>query len=374
MHKLIALQKSMLMPDCGVVIYGAGLNGKFVYDWLKKYNIRCRAFIDRRELSCIDGVPVYQLVNVPDDLLDLPIVVALVGDVFNAVKDIRARGFVNLFSMADFFIFMETVINATLPNYYFLGKNDELLQKFHELSAVRDLFCDEKSREIFCNFINYRTTGEFEFLMMPDSGCEYYPDSRPFEFTEPISYIDCGAFTGDSIETLARNIDFHSIVAFEPDPANFEKLKKNITFQRFGCPVITLQYGVGARQMTCEFVITGSMYSMGVQYASMNQRGNVQMVQVNSIDNLFSEFGKVDFIKFDVEGFELDALKGAVNTIRNYRPVIAVSVYHKPCDIWEIPEYLHNIYPEADLYLRIGNDSFHDTICYAVPQKYKKER
>ena len=61
---------------------------------------------------------------------------------------------------------------------------------------------------------------------------------------------------------------------------------------------------------------------------------------------------KVDYIKYDVEGAEVDAILGSRRTIERYRPALAVSLYHRPSDLYEIPLLLHRINPEYRFYLR----------------------
>lgn len=71
-------------------------------------------------------------------------------------------------------------------------------------------------------------------------------------------------------------------------------------------------------------------------------------------------------IKMDLEGAELHALQGAEQTIRRYRPKLAVSIYHNPEDIWEIPELILKLHPDYRLYLRHYSIAAAETVVYAI--------
>ena len=62
-------------------------------------------------------------------------------------------------------------------------------------------------------------------------------------------------------------------------------------------------------------------------------------IEADSIDNKLNG-RKATYIKMDVEGSELESLKGSSKTIRKYRPRLAISLYHKPEDVFEIPVFL----------------------------------
>jgi hypothetical protein len=68
----------------------------------------------------------------------------------------------------------------------------------------------------------------------------------------------------------------------------------------------------------------------------------------------------------DVEGFELKALKGASSTIAKFRPKLAISLYHKPEDFFEIPIYLKSYYPFYRLYLDHYTIHAEETVLYAI--------
>ena len=75
---------------------------------------------------------------------------------------------------------------------------------------------------------------------------------------------------------------------------------------------------------------------------------------------------KITFIKMDIEGSELEALKGAKNIIKKDQPKLAICVYHKPEDIIDIPLYIKSLVPEYQLYLRHYSGMSGETVLYAV--------
>jgi hypothetical protein len=71
-------------------------------------------------------------------------------------------------------------------------------------------------------------------------------------------------------------------------------------------------------------------------------------IEVTTIDDVVGE-ERVMFIKMNIEGAEIDALKGATRTIRRWRPKLAISAYHRPSDLWRIPRLVrHRCRPAVD--------------------------
>ena len=89
------------------------------------------------------------------------------------------------------------------------------------------------------------------------------------------------------------------------------------------------------------------------------------------IDDFMGRQGieKMDFIKMDIEGSELAALKGAEETIRKHRPKLAISLYHKIDDYITIPQYLTETFPFYDFYLDHYTLFMQETVLYAVADK-----
>ncbi len=70
----------------------------------------------------------------------------------------------------------------------------------------------------------------------------------------------------------------------------------------------------------------------------------------------------------DIEGAEFEALKGASGIIRKHQPKLAISVYHKASDYWEIPELIFSIRNDYKLYLRHYTEGIAETVMFFIPK------
>ena len=71
----------------------------------------------------------------------------------------------------------------------------------------------------------------------------------------------------------------------------------------------------------------------------------------------------------DIEGAEIKALEGAKEIIKKYKPKLAISIYHNPKDLIQIPIYLKKLLPEYKIYIRHHSLRETDTVCYAVYER-----
>jgi len=76
------------------------------------------------------------------------------------------------------------------------------------------------------------------------------------------------------------------------------------------------------------------------------------------------EVKRIDFLKLDVEGAELDALRGGLNSILRFRPKMAISLYHKPNDLFEIIRFVSRAFPFYELYLDHYTIHREETVLY----------
>lgn len=97
--------------------------------------------------------------------------------------------------------------------------------------------------------------------------------------------------------------------------------------------------------------------------SNINDEGTM-IIEVDSIDNIIKE--PVTFIKMDIEGAEYQALLGAKNMITQYKPKLAIAVYHKPEDLWQLPYLIYEISPTYTFYLRHYSLDSNEIVLYAI--------
>jgi len=190
-----------------------------------------------------------------------------------------------------------------------------------------------------------------------------YIDDRIVSPVEDEIFIDGGCYDGESSFDFIdwANGSVKKIYAFEPDSKNYKLCEKNFAEQ---CKVDyqLLPFGLWSEKTTLKFA-----GDAGVGSRVGDDNGSVE-IQTASIDEIVGD-DKVTFIKLDVEGAELETLKGAAETIKKHKPRLAVCLYHKPEDIVEIPKYIKELLPEYKLYIKHYYPYVFDTVLYAVAEK-----
>jgi len=230
-----------------------------------------------------------------------------------------------------------------------------------KLINAYSLMMDEKSRNIFFAFVRWHHIYENDFTELCDPE-SYFPN----DLIDKIDYsffIDAGAYTGD---TLIDWIKFFKpegkkckYFAIEPQPTFFNLIENTLKTlpELIKINIKLLNISVGSFNGFVEIEGLG-----GGSFIKKASKG----IHCKLIDDIFSsEFPTI--IKADIEGSELSMLEGAEQTIRRCRPVLAISVYHKYSDLWDIPIWIHNLNLNYAIYLRHHQKRFTDTVCYAIP-------
>lgn len=225
-------------------------------------------------------------------------------------------------------------------------------------AEIASLFADDFSREVYFSVIKYRMSHNPKDVPLFSKHDQYFvKDIVPL--TDKEVFIDCGAFDGDTMKDFikATGGNYQSIVCFEP----VEEFHKKLVKRGAGKNITAICAGVYKESTTLQFnAEAGKGSSISADAA------NTVSVPVRAIDDV-PECKDATFIKMDVEGSELDALKGARQTILRNKPKLAICLYHKTKDYIEIPNWIHTLVPEYKLYVRHHSFSINETVLYAIP-------
>lgn len=152
-------------------------------------------------------------------------------------------------------------------------------------------------------------------------------------------FMDIGAFVGDSALIL-NEYEPDDIHCFEPSSTNYELLKKTIEMNHLSNIKI---YNIGLGDKECEIDFNDNFNSASFHIeTSINQ--NLKKMKISTVDEVcrYNDLN-LGLIKLDVEGYELECIKGALESIKKHRPVLLISVYHHPKDFFEIKPLLESL-------------------------------
>ena len=152
--------------------------------------------------------------------------------------------------------------------------------------------------------------------------------------------VDCGTFDG---ATALRFVNMGcKVYGFEMDKKNYERSFKLAEEKNF----VVENLGLGSYKHEVNYEHFGAATHIRLQGS--------EMAQITTIDSYVGEkaLPRVDFIKMDVEGAELDILKGAAITISRFKPILALSAYHKLDDFWTLTKFIKSIRPDYEFALR----------------------
>ncbi len=172
--------------------------------------------------------------------------------------------------------------------------------------------------------------------------------------------IDAGMYRGETIFDIVdwnKGLGYAKIIGVEPDKENFMAAQNWIEGKNLA-NIELKNVGVGSSGKKYTFMANGNS---GSHFA---ENGNDTVV-VETIDSMVGS-EDVSYIKMDIEGFELDALKGAKEVIQRCHPRLLVCLYHKPDDIIEIPQYILDLDGDYKFYIRHYSNTYMETLLYAL--------
>jgi len=293
---------------------------------------------------------ILQIDNVPKDAI---ILWTSTGSPLEVKHKLNEMGFKNISYLA---FYKYSAFDLIHPPFITDFK-DDYKKNTDRYNSVYDLLTDKKSKEVFEKVINFKMTFDYEFMEGFTNNHEgQYFDKEIIPEIKEISFVDGGGYVGDTATEVIKNYpDFKKIYLIEPIPENIRIAKRELSHLE---NIEFLTCGVSNKKETLYFNEEKS-------FSTIYTKGT-QSVEVDTIDNIVKD--RVNFIKLDVEGAEQDAIDGAKETIKRYKPILAICVYHKAEDWYKIPKKVLEIEKNYNVYLRHYMEGIFETVMYFIPK------
>ncbi len=321
-----------------IVVYGMGNGADKLFDRLGEYNIlpanifASDGFVRGHSFR---GMRVMSFSEIKEMYSDFVILLSFASnreEVLSMLSDIDSK----------YEMYVPDMPVAGVEEYF-----DKAFYNAHytEIRAAYNALFDEESRHAFAAVINYKLTGKMSYLEACYSTRDELYSAIPCDRIKTV--IDVGAYNGDTLrEAKSYFPNLRRAYALEPDPKTYKRLMKYVDIED-SFEIIPMNVGAWCDSGDGVFQSAGNRNSSINSSASFeHSTASVSLVTVDSLG------ASPDYIKYDVEGAEYEALVGSGKTIERCHPTLLVSLYHRSRDIFFLVNYLKSAYPEYKLTLR----------------------
>jgi len=222
---------------------------------------------------------------------------------------------------------------------------------------------DEFSRKVYVNVLNAKLSGDFSLYNEVNSGTEYF-DETIIKLNDNEVFLDVGAYKGKDVVEFARRTEgrYDGIIALEPDRKTLTLLEGTVA-----------SHGI----KNVEVHVKGAWHKHAFLHFHDGREGSSRVsetadkefpstfIEVDTIENVLNG-RRVTYISMDIEGAEHNAILGAEQIIRKWKPKIAVCVYHKREDLFDLLLLLKSFVPQYKFYMRHYTDNQTETVLYAI--------
>ena len=355
-----------------LVLFGAGNLGRKVLARLRQDNIEPLAFTDNNPAlwgKYVEGINILHPNEATEKFGRKAAFIVTIwspqsGHRFSVTKQKLIA--LNCEKVVSFVPLFWKFSDTFLPDN-FMDLPHKIYEHADDIRKTFNLLADDESRITYLAQLEWRIKADFDGLPERSMQPQYFPEDI-FALSADEVFIDCGAFGGDTVKKFRQysNNFFKQIVAFEPDPLNFQTLSthvKNLSVD-IKEKITLFQNAVGGGEFKLKFAGTGTASSL------LSEKGDIEVDSV-SLDKALRNCSPT-YIKMDIEGAEFDALSGARKIIKKTSPILGICLYHRQDHLWRIPLLLQSFSENYKFFLRSYDEEGWELVCYAVPKERLK--
>ncbi|MBQ8665545.1 MAG: FkbM family methyltransferase [Lachnospiraceae bacterium] len=362
--------RKRLIDDCmrydSIIIWGAGIGGATTADILQDNDLY------ERIICFVDNDP-----NKQGMLYK--------GKLVRALNDLESTDKQSIFivSSTAFNIIVKQLVVAGVDKnnvVYFqparLSVDDEddreyIRNHIDDYGLAYDALCDDLSKRIFENLLNYKISRDVTYLenMIPDiddEGVQYFDKQLISAGLLQDGFIDGGAYDGDTVISLYKHFPYYKgkVFCYEAEKDNYEKLQQRVSKMELENVVC-----INRAMWESDGELSIETSEVGGDAGSKVSSTGKSTIKCCALDSMTDKHQKIDFIKMDIEGAEKEALRGGRKLIEKYHPTLAICVYHKIEDLYEVWKIIETYTPGVyNFYLRQYRFGDSETVLYAIPK------
>jgi len=341
---MASIPADVLSGTADAALYGMGFLGRWAVEALPAIGIKLSACYDGNPAlagETIGGVPVRAASSIEADSPGFVFITAR-----HAVRPVAER------------LGAAGIANVS-ADAFFVARDFESFRDFH------DRLIDEGSRAVLCGVLETMLSGDRAHVHAEFEKDQYFALPQ-FCGVEKEIYVDAGAYVGDSLERFiwTHYGVFRKAIAFEPGTRQFRALKTRARRLQVEWALDEDQIQLVPAALGERAAIAMAESQSGLMTSLSVDRSGDEEIRIEGLD-AFLAGTPITFLKADVEGMEMPLLRGAAETIRKFRPKLAICVYHYPSDIPVISHYLQSLVPGYRFALRHHSPQFMETVLYA---------
>jgi FkbM family methyltransferase len=225
------------------------------------------------------------------------------------------------------------IVDLIFKRYLFIAQHD-FLPEF-SINEKKEIITADKETE--------KSIKKYKLAAPHYESCVFYENCGLKDIGKEFSnmllgkdVIDGGAFIGDSALMFLQTYSVGRVFAFEPEKHNYQLLLETKIINN-DSSIIPINSGLSDVNENKSILCNGPA-------STVTDKGT-EIIKVITIDTYIKEHQNINvsLIKLDIEGYELKAIKGAVETIKKFKPILLISIYHTPADFFEIKPYIENL-------------------------------